>query len=173
MKIQTSDESKKEFRLAEYDNIYKTYTTQITTLLQLISGFAVLSITVIGMGINAQKSWLFLVSALISLIAKSVVLRGEKTTRIFLVRAIQLENNLGDKEHSIVTSWVAVIYGYDTMKQFQSIALMKNVEEQLEKIRHVKSRLQSDKYIRLLNFSVATQVVIAIALSTFLNWSFF
>ena len=167
-----SDDKKNAFRQAEYDKAFETYRTQIVTIIQIVSGFVALNATILGIGLTVQKAWLFLVGALISLVTAFVILSGERASRPFLMRAIQLELDYGDKDSSVTSLWAALLYGVDGLRKFQDIAQTERVEEKLDGLNNVTSRINSSRFLLLVYSAVITQIVLAVILPLIFSWSF-
>jgi hypothetical protein len=165
--------AKKDFKETEYTKAFETYRTQILTTIQIVTGFVTINATIVGLGINFQKSWLFLLGGIVSLVIVASVRSGERASRVFLMRAVQLEDELGTKDDSISSLWTAYFYGPQRLSKLREIAQIKNIDEKMRSLRHLKTRLDFNKYILLIYFAILGQIVLAILLPVILGWDFF
>ena len=167
------DNHKKSFQELEYEKALETYRTQLLTIVQIVTGFVAVNATVIGLGVSFQTSWLFVVGALISFVTGLVIRSGERAMRVFLMRVIQLEAELGDGDSSITSLWAAFLYGAHKLREFQAIASLERVESKIEELRKLTSRFNSNKYLLLVGLAVVGQIALAVILSVFFGWSVF
>lgn len=89
------------------------------------------------------------------------------------MRAIQLEDELGNKDDSVTSLWTAYFYGTERLGELREIAKVKSIEEKMKKIRRLKTRLNFNKYVVLVYVAVIGQIVLAFLLPKILGWEFF
>lgn len=165
---------KQDFNESEYDKAYETYKSQILGVIQIVAGFVTVNATILGLGINFQKAWLFLVGGLVSFVIVVVIRSGERASRIFLMRAIQLEEVLGNGDSSISSLWTAYFYGTQRLDELKKIAKIENIEEKILQIRDFKTRFGlRNKFILLALFAILGQIALAIMLPSIWGWPFF
>jgi hypothetical protein len=165
--------TKIDFKESEYDKAYETYKTQVLTIAQISTGFVTINATILGLGINFQKAWLFLLGSLVSMVIIAIARSGERASRVFLMRAVQLEDELGNKDDSVSSLWTAYFYGTQRLGELREIAKIKNIDEKMKRLRQLKTRLNWNKYVLLIYCAILGQIALAILLPLILGWEFF
>lgn len=162
-----------DFLKLEYEISIETYKTQITTTIQIVTGFVALGVTILGIGISYKKSWLFLAAGLLAIVTFMVIKSAERTTRVFILRAIEIENILGSKSNSVVSFWAFYFYNHKGYKKILEAISETDTLKRYDKLKNISSKLDTSIYMIIIVLSVLILFFLSFFLQTLNDWAFF
>ena len=153
---------KPEFLKLEYEKSIELYKTQINTIIRSVISLTVLNVTAVGLGIREDGTpWLFAIGAMLTIVIAVVGFVGERTTRVFLLRAIEIEHIFGFKHHSLMSQWGIFSHGQNFQKYLAALKV-EDPNERIKVLKKIKSILPYRLLFPLTIVAIAVQIILAI-----------
>jgi hypothetical protein len=167
--------SDSDFAALQLKESLETLRTQVNLLIQILSGFIFLNVTIMGFAVTNKLAGLFFVGALIPLAMIFIIQGALKWIVPILYTSVSLEKKYGVQDADyLVSTFLAFIISEDFHKILQQVRLIKNHDERVHTFGKEASKLVNLTRLRVVMYVVAwAEAMVAIQLKAGFHWNFF
>jgi hypothetical protein len=164
-----------DFTKQQVDQAIRTFLSQFTILIQVVTILVVANVTIVGYGISEKFGGALLIGSFIPLVIIYMMNGVSRYMIPIIFSAVNLEDQLAEgRKVLLISTFVSFAASAEYLAQLKKIADIRDNDKKMEELHKMKFPMFARRRFNLILMLIsATELVIPFYLSTYQGWKLF